>query len=89
LTLQQEVLALWEQSDNSVVFVTHDVEEAILLSDRVLVLGPSPGTVISEHPVPFRRPRPASLTLEEDFLQFKREIWADLGLETQGWFATL
>jgi NitT/TauT family transport system ATP-binding protein len=81
LTLQEELLALWEQSHKSVIFVTHDVEEAILLSDRVLVLGNRPGTVVDSFRVPFARPRDASMTLDEDFLQLKRAIWTKLGLK--------
>src|SRR5579871_1768325 len=76
LTLQQELLALWEQTHTSVIFVTHDVEEAILLSDRVLVLGGHPGKVMDSFPVRFARPRPASMTLDEEFLELKRDIWA-------------
>ncbi len=81
LTLQEELLALWEQSHKSVIFVTHDVEEAILLSDRVLVLGQRPGCLIDSFPVSFARPRHASITLDEEFLQLKRAIWAKLGLK--------
>lgn len=83
LTLQEELLALWEQSHKSVIFVTHDVEEAILLSDRVLVLGAHPGTFIDSFPVSFARPRHASMTLDEEFLQLKRAIWARLGLKAR------
>ncbi len=79
LALQQELLALWEPNRKTVIFVTHDIEEAILLSDRILVLSGPPGTVIDELPVPFARPRHASLTLEEEFLELKRRIWAKLG----------
>jgi len=80
LTLQEELLSLWEQSNRSVVFVTHDVEEALLLSDRILVLGNRPGTLVGSFPVPFGRPRRASLTLGEEFLFLKRQIWAGIGL---------
>jgi len=83
LTLQEELLVLWEQSHKSVIFVTHDVEEAILLSDRVLVLGKHPGTVIDSFSIPFPRPRHTPLTLDEEFLQLKRSIWATLGLKAQ------
>ena len=83
LTLQQELLALWEQSHKSVIFVTHDVEEAILLSDRVWVLGHRPGTLIGSFQVPFARPRHTSITLDEEFLQLKRAIWAKLGLRAR------
>jgi NitT/TauT family transport system ATP-binding protein len=83
LTLQEELLSLWEQSRKSVIFVTHDVEEAILLSDRVLVLGQRPGTLIDSFQVPFARPRHTSITLDEEFLQLKRAIWARIGLKAR------
>ena len=73
-TLQQELLALWEQNRNSVIFVTHDVEEALLLSDRILVLSTQPGTVIGEVPVHLPRPRSTETTLTEEFLVMKRRI---------------
>jgi NitT/TauT family transport system ATP-binding protein len=79
LALQQELLALWEPNRKTVIFVTHDIEEAILLSDRILVLSGPPGAVIAELTVPFPRPRDARLTLEEEFLEFKRHIWSKLG----------
>ena len=81
LTLQQELLSLWEGNHKSVIFVTHDVEEAILLSDRILVLSPQPGTVIAEFTVPFQRPRAAAVTLEEEFLLMKRKIVRKLGMK--------
>ncbi len=83
LTLQEELLALWEQSHKSVIFVTHDVEEAILLSDRILVIGNRPGTLVDSFQVRFARPRHASMTLDEEFLQLKRAIWAKLGLKAR------
>jgi NitT/TauT family transport system ATP-binding protein len=83
LTLQEELLALWEQSHKSVIFVTHDVEEAILLSDRVLVLGNRPGTLIDSFHIPFARPRSTSMTLDQEFLELKRNIWAKLGLKAR------
>jgi NitT/TauT family transport system ATP-binding protein len=80
LTLQQELLELWEQDHKTVVFVTHDMDEALLLSDRILVMSPQPGTVKAEFEVPFARPRPAELTLEEEFLTLKRRIARELGM---------
>jgi NitT/TauT family transport system ATP-binding protein len=80
LTLQQELLELWEQNHKTVVFVTHDMDEALLLSDRVLVLSAQPGTVRAEFAVPFPRPRTAELTLEEEFLSLKRRIAQELGM---------
>jgi len=80
LLLQQELLELWEQNHKSVVFVTHDVEEAMLLSDRILVLSPQPGRVIAEFTVRFARPRDAALTLDDEFLRLKKRIAARLGM---------
>jgi NitT/TauT family transport system ATP-binding protein len=74
-TLQQELLALWDQNRNSVVFVTHDVEEALLLSDRILVLSAQPGTVVGEIPVRMLRPRSSETALTEEFLALKRRIF--------------
>lgn len=78
LALQRELLALWEQEHKTVIFVTHDIEEALLLSDRILVLDGPPATVISELTVPFARPREAGITLDEQFLELKRRIWVKL-----------
>jgi NitT/TauT family transport system ATP-binding protein len=83
LMLQQELLELWEQNHKTVIFVTHDVEEAILLSDRILVLSRQPGHIVAEFPVPFPRPRATSVTMTEEFLVLKRSIAAELGMEVQ------
>ena len=81
LTLQQELLGLWEPGRRSVLFVTHDVEEALLLSDRILVLSQSPGCVIDQIQVPFARPRTPATALTSDFLALKRRIYDALGIE--------
>jgi NitT/TauT family transport system ATP-binding protein len=82
-TLQEELLELWEQDHRTVVFVTHDVDEAILLSDRVAVLSSQPGTVVAEFRIPFERPRETGLTLSEEFLLIKRQIYANLGIRSK------
>jgi len=74
LVLQQELLDLWEQDRKSVVFVTHDVEEAILLSDRILVLSEGPGAVIAEFNVRARRPRRAPIEMDEELWDLKRRL---------------
>jgi NitT/TauT family transport system ATP-binding protein len=80
LVVQQELLQLWEQDQKSIIFVTHDLEEAILLSDRILVLSPQPGRVIAEFPVEFDRPRGTDITFDEEFLHLKKRIAARLGM---------
>ena len=80
LTLQQELLELWEQEHNTVLFVTHDVDEAILLSDRVAVMSRQPGSIVADFRIPFERPRDPSVTLTEKFLGIKRDIYHHLGI---------
>ena len=77
--LQLELLSLWETERAPVIFVTHDVEEAILLSQRIVILTGAPGRVVAEVPIPFPYPRPFSLTLTDEFLQLKRNVHAHLG----------
>ncbi|MBK0003565.1 ABC transporter ATP-binding protein [Erwinia sp. S38] len=55
--MQQLLLRLWQESGKTVVFVTHDIDEAILLADRIVVLSPNPGSVNSIIPVDLPRPR--------------------------------
>jgi NitT/TauT family transport system ATP-binding protein len=83
LTLQQELLSLWENHKKTVVFITHDVDEAILLSDRVLVMSPQPGTITGEFTVPFDRPRSPESTLGEEFLVLKKRLLGMLGLASR------
>ncbi len=55
--LQQDLLRLWNLGRKTIIFVTHDISEAIALGDRLLVLSKSPAKVIAEHPISIRRPR--------------------------------
>jgi NitT/TauT family transport system ATP-binding protein len=84
MRLQQELLSLWEQSSTTVVFVTHDVNEALLLGDRVIVLSAAPGTVVASMDVPLPRPRDLEITWSSEFQDLKREIFVHLGMEAAG-----
>ena len=55
--LQGELLRIWSETRKTVVFITHSIDEAVFLADRVIVLGGAPGSVIAELRVPFGRPR--------------------------------
>lgn len=75
--LQEQLLALWSQDRRSIVFVTHDLNEAITLADRILVFGR--GKVVREFVVPLKRPRDLlDLTANQDALEIYREIRAFL-----------
>jgi NitT/TauT family transport system ATP-binding protein len=77
--MENELLGLWAASSASVVFVTHDLEEAISLSDRVFVITAGPGTVKSNYKVDLPRPRNvAEIRLQPRFIEIYEEIWQDL-----------
>ena len=81
ISLEMMLLELWERLSISVLFVTHDIEEAILLSDRVLVLSQRPSRVIAEIDVDLPRPRDQLKTKElPRFLELREEIYALVGL---------
>jgi NitT/TauT family transport system ATP-binding protein len=55
--LQEDLLRLWEMGRKTIIFVTHDISEAVALGDRTLVLTKQPTQIRSEHTIPFKRPR--------------------------------
>lgn len=82
--MHDELLGLWSQSEASVVFVTHDLEEAIALADRVYVLSSGPATVKSVYTVGIARPRIASeIRYDKAFSDLSRTVWEDLRDEVQ------
>jgi NitT/TauT family transport system ATP-binding protein len=72
LQMQQMLLGLWHQLHMTVVFVTHDVDEAVFLSDRVVVLTHRPGSVKAELSVGLPRPRTLDMLTSADFTRLKR-----------------
>jgi ABC-type nitrate/sulfonate/bicarbonate transport system ATPase subunit len=69
--MQEWLLQLWSDFGKTVIFVTHDVEEAIYLSDEINVMATRPGRIVETIPVPIARPRPRSVTLTPDFIAIK------------------
>jgi NitT/TauT family transport system ATP-binding protein len=77
--MEDELLDLWSSSSASVVFVTHDLEEAIALSDRVCVMTAGPGTVKGIYEIDLPRPRHvAEIRFEPRFVELYRDIWENL-----------
>jgi NitT/TauT family transport system ATP-binding protein len=72
--LQAEFAAIFEQSRMTVLFVTHDLEEAVYLADRVIVLAPKPGRVAGELRISLPRPRPPELKLSPEFQELRRRL---------------
>ncbi len=82
--MQDELLKLWTDLKSSVVFVTHDLEEAIALADKVYVLTAGPGTVKSVYQIDLPRPRVmADIRYDAQFVEIARVIWNDLREEVQ------
>jgi NitT/TauT family transport system ATP-binding protein len=82
IALEMMLLEVWQALRLSILFVTHDIEEAILLSDRVLVLSQRPSRVIAELDVDLPRPRDQLKTKElARFQDLREEIFALLGLD--------
>ncbi|VDG93703.1 Bicarbonate transport ATP-binding protein CmpD [Lysinibacillus sphaericus] len=75
LEMQQWLLSIWETYKKSILFITHDIDEALFLSDRIIVLSDKPAVVKKEITVPFDRPRSEELLLSDPFLALKREIY--------------
>jgi NitT/TauT family transport system ATP-binding protein len=78
MTLQEELTRIWEARHPTILFVTHDVDEAVFLSDRVIVLSKSPGTVRAEISIALPRPRSWSRMVEDN--TFKALVARVLGL---------
>jgi NitT/TauT family transport system ATP-binding protein len=77
--MQQELLALWEQNKAAVLFVTHDLDEAILLADRVAVLTSRPARVKSVYKIDLPRPRVVGeLRYDQRFIRIAQQLHEDL-----------
>jgi ABC-type nitrate/sulfonate/bicarbonate transport system ATPase subunit len=70
------LLSVWERAEKTVLFVTHDIEEAIFLGDRVLVMTARPGRIREEIHVPLPRPRTVDMLSSETFVALKRRVMA-------------
>lgn len=83
LVIQEELLTLWEDTRPLVLYVTHDIEEALLLADRVLVMSGQPGRIRTEIAVPFDRPRDLTGRGHPELEELKWRIWGMLEQEVK------
>ena len=78
--IHQWYMEMMDQLKLTTLFITHDIDEAILLSDRVYILSGHPGTITAEWPIDAPRPRGLEFSLSDAFLGYKRRILSQLGL---------
>ena len=72
--MQERLLDIWERTHKAVLFVTHDIDEAIYLSDRVLVASALPASIKNQFRVPLPRPRPFDIRLSVEFTTIKKAL---------------
>jgi len=75
LQMQELLLSLWDRYRKTIVFITHDIDEAILLADTVYVMSARPGRIAARLPVDIPRPRSLEMLTEPRFNHLKREIF--------------
>jgi len=85
--MQHWLLELWARHRRTVLFITHDIDEAILLGDKVLVMTARPGTVKSETRIDLPRPRDPSIVLTPEFIDLKQRLLAEIEEESRKTFA--
>ena len=76
--MQRLLLDVWSESVSTILFVTHDVEEAVYLADRIFVMSGRPGTIVEDIPVPFDRPRQPEMKQRPEFRELQDYVLACL-----------
>jgi len=72
--MQQLLLRIWDETASTILFVTHDVEEAIYLADRIFIMSAHPGTIVEDLQVPFERPRTLELKQRNEFHELQNYV---------------
>jgi NitT/TauT family transport system ATP-binding protein len=78
MLLQEELLNIWERDQKTVIFVTHDIEEALFLGDQIVVMCARPSRISRVVDVPFGRPRRDDVRGSPEMARLKQEIWDEL-----------
>lgn len=84
LLLQESLLKIWNEFGITVVFVTHDIEEAVFLADRIVVMGAAPGRILADLPVPMTRPRTHQQLLEGEAVRLRAACLGHIRNQTRG-----
>ncbi|MBI4320439.1 MAG: hypothetical protein HY675_18270, partial [Chloroflexi bacterium] len=81
--LQEELMALWERTGKTIIYVTHNIEEAVLMSDRIAVMSSKPGMIREIVTVDLPRPRNQRAILDPKYPEIMRTIWNLLKAEVE------
>ncbi|MCW5772459.1 MAG: ABC transporter ATP-binding protein [Rhodospirillaceae bacterium] len=76
--MQDELNSIWQQTRKTVLFVTHDIDEAIFLADRVIVFTARPGKLKDEIPIGLERPRKVDIRKSADYMAYRNRVWDSL-----------
>jgi len=76
--MQQLLLRVWDETASTILFVTHDVDEAIYLADRIFIFSARPGTIVEDIPVPFGRPRDPAIRQTPEFHEMQQHVLSSL-----------
>ena len=82
IVMQESLLQIWSEFGITVIFVTHDVDEALFLADRVLIMSASPGKIIADLTVSIPRPRKLDIATDAEFIQLKRQCLEKIRAES-------
>jgi NitT/TauT family transport system ATP-binding protein len=82
--LQAELMRIWSQQEKGAMFITHSVDEAIILSDRVIVMSARPGRIVMDLKVNLERPRSHDEERSSEFLAIREAIWEAIGADDTG-----
>jgi NitT/TauT family transport system ATP-binding protein len=77
--LDLELLSIWEKTGKTIIFITHEVEEAVLLASRVYVMATNPGRIVAEVDIDLPRPRTLEMIEQEKFIQYELELTNMIG----------
>ena len=74
-TMQSELLKIWDERKKTAIFVTHQIDEAVYLADRVVAFSARPARIVAEWQIPFPRPRPLELKQSDEMRAIEKDIW--------------
>ncbi len=81
--MQEELLGIWERTRKTILYVTHNIQEAVYMADRVVVLSRRPGRVLAEVPIELKRPRVEAMIGEPAFVGAVERIWGLIKSQAQ------